>query len=357
MKFLTIFLLIIVCSAPVLALTVSPAKHERTTPAGIHEFVFTITNNGEAQTIEIGFEGDAAQYATAPQSIDVPAQSRVVMNVKLDTTNMVPGKHELLVLFRETTRGDGMIGSIVEIAPKIIILVPYDGIYLEQTLGMQDWRNPLHATLVVHNYGLQDTTITPHISFERQETGEQKEFDLETRTLDALSYERYAFSLSALPAGIYDLKIQSADTLNSFVAHLGTPTFRVNRAELSSFSPGEIGRINVQAYSDWNEPLDVIVRANITANNGQSWVLEEVTTVFDPDANIELFWESTNADYQNYTLFLELITESTRGFVTASFALEETKESSFTMIVLLIIIALLAVILVIHRVLLSRNKE
>lgn len=337
MTLILIAMLLAVQSA--MAFTVSPALIERQFMPGEQQFTFTLRNpEPSPSTITIFYEGDLAPLAYGPHSITLPpgGSESAVITLSLPQELMPPGPHEMLVIFHEERTVGGTVTAAAELAPKIRIQVLYEGAYLDNVWAVQDGRQPLLVTIALENLGKAETTVTPTSTLFLVGSEEGYETTGTPTLLAGGASERVSLSIPETEAtpGAYELTLFLASSrepeLNNKeetrTVWLGTPSFTIKEATISRFVAGEIGRITLEAESDWNEELITHVGASIIDEQNRSWPLTSQEVAFLPGGkeSFSFIWESVGAEPGPHSIELTFSTPRSSGTVSAAFDLSET---------------------------------
>jgi len=321
------------------AFTVSPALRESEFTPDPQQFIFTVKNQDPSLiTIHVDFEGELAQYARGPVSLTLPPNGAesVIINLDLPEELTPPGNHEMLVIFREERLTGGTVSAAAELAPKIRIKVPYEGSYLDFLWAVQDGQQPLFVTVMLENLGKTETGVTPVVTLFR--IGDEEGFEQEGGQvlLAGGAEKRLTLIIPEAEAspGAYGLTLFLTSTrepaLNNkeetTTVWLGTPSFTIESSSVSRFLPGEIGRITIEAKSDWNTALATSVSATVIDETGRLWDLATQELIFEPGemGSFSFIWESDGAEAGPHTIELECSPSRSSGSVSATFVLPET---------------------------------
>lgn len=337
-KTLLVIMLILLFLPVATAFSVSPVKHE-VTGNDPQSFTFTL-KDVDVDAVRVSFEGELAEYAQV-NSVQKNSENEGTITIRVNPPELSEGPHTVTVIFLAQA-SSGQVGVATELAPIIQYRVPYTGAHVNYTLGIQDERNPLRATLMLRNLGVEATTVTPTFAIGGQT------FTNDPVLLGAGATHRSTYELPEIvyDPGVYQLTMQLASSQGvqevSRSVLLGTPQFTLSNVRVEG-DPGEIVSIKATIRTRWNEELNAIITPHIT-RDGQEWNLQPLETTLDRENSLEFFWESTNATYAKYELTLEIAALGLQEEMTTTLSwTEETSTPPRTnkMVILLILLFIL----------------
>lgn len=308
------------------AFTVSPAQTDMYSVKTYSE-TYTIVNDDDAELrTAISFKNELAAYAQGPSEVLVPANSAASFTVTLDLPELSPGPHDLGVVITQLPTGGQGLSTAIELVPRIRMIQAYPGAFVITQWSVQEWVDPLRSTISFTNYGTAPTDL--FIELANQDAQASTNARVEGRSAKSVQLDLPSGSLSK---GAHDVNLKVTSAIeperNNYEEtrkiYFGTPLFTIKTARISNILPGEIGRVTLDATTDWNEELLVSVHARIVDGQGRSWDLGTQEVQFSPEGTFSFIWESVGADYGEHTLFLEFTNGIFSGETTAQFNLEE----------------------------------
>mgnify|MGYP001605524130 FL=1 len=143
------------------SLGIGPAKIElEFAPNARHEFRFVVSSDNPENNIDIYFDGELAQYATADKQFLIGG-GEVIIILTLPAYLERPGNNNLFVRAKESAPTGEFLGAQIDIGAVVKVFVPYPGIYPILAMDIPDGNvgEKISVRLKVENKGSEALAI------------------------------------------------------------------------------------------------------------------------------------------------------------------------------------------------------
>lgn len=313
-------LILLVLLAPLCtAFGVSPASTELLDPASDEFSINIINSEQQALTATLRTEGSAAQFLTLGQErVELDAsEQRTSVPVQVDVpSEALPGIYTGAVVVeqrREQVPGENVVTAVPAVKHRVEIIVPNDGTFVRTKIRTSSLaqNTTVDVTLAVQNIGTQpveslqgrvdvfggdgeliETLRTPDASLP---VGEKRNLVAQWRPPSAGRYKLRATTT-------FDGRSQTTEQ----EVRVGSLDLRLGEPQLSSFSIGEVARIDIPVTSTWNEPLRN-VNARVRVTDEQGTVVADFPSLSTDvpalgDATVTAYWNTAGLVPGNYDI-------------------------------------------------------
>ena len=372
---------------PVFSLGVAPSSYSVDLAEANQQYKIRIINSeGTDRILQITAKGALADYVTLSETVFGVSSNEATKTIYYTLNlpdDLPPGPQRLDIVISELPDQDSQngafLGASLQVSQKLVVNVPYPGIYLTGDLFVNgnQVNVPLTFTAHVVNRGQEFSSVSGQVRILSPLNEELGVVLLPQTTIGGVSDKKLVATFAGLPnPGMYTaqgLIYYNGQTLplerNFAIGNLLVTATGIN---VKDFDLGDIAKLTIALENKWNQQVNDVY-ADLTMYTSDGRVISTFTTsptTLSPyqRGSLDAFWDTDGIPIGEYTIRvnlyyagqssehifdaavgvsgIDITKQSLGGQVIAGGATEEDKDNSLVMLFILLIVVVIVINLV-----------
>jgi len=312
-----------------LAIGVAPVKTIIDFEPGKHEINVIIINNDHKDFKAVVYaEGPLAEYIELPTTlVTIKAEEdskSLSFNLNLPEKLDKPGTHEAKITILEfpkefaTEEQTAVIQAVGSVVTKVIVRVPYPGLYAEADLLITQAQvdKPVVFTIPIYNFGEQDiqkakaSIVIYGATYEEIAVVESDEKSIKSKEQTKL----VASWIPNVNPGVYHATVKidyDGKRINlekNF--NVGNLFIEISKVEVSDFILGGVARFDIHLENKWNELIkNVYGELTVKDKKGTIYTQSKTAAVDIPayeKSTLQAYWDTKDVQIGLYDVLLKI---------------------------------------------------
>lgn len=302
----------------VFSIGIAPARSKLDFKIGEQEGSFRIISEDYPIKVLISKEGELSKYIELEKESIIIESTETLVKYKINLPyDLLPGerKADLIILKIPKEKSDEVILATVALSHKIIVNVPYPGIYAEGKLFITNTEvnQPIFFTFVIKNYGKEKINNAKIDLVIKGPTNEELfRTTSEIKTIDANKEENFLLNWQTENSGSYFLEAtlnyddKKLDFSQKF--DVGNLDIDIEKIEINNFKIGQIAKLDIYLRNKWNKDVKLEGKAEVFKDNKILSTFSTVPIIIKEKSTeiMNAYWDTSGLSIGEYDLSIKI---------------------------------------------------